>query len=68
MTIAEREFNGYLGMFIPDRIKNVTEKFECIKEGNILPKYTFKEDNSYIETYGGELISINGKTETEVIE
>lgn len=67
MTIAEKEFNGYLGMYIPDRINNITEKFECVKEGNILPKYTFK-DGSFIETYGGELISINGKTELEVIE
>lgn len=67
MTIAEKEFTGYLGFFIPDRIKNVTEKYECVKEGNILPKYTFK-DGSYIETYGGELISINGKTEMEVID
>ena len=67
MTIAEKEFEGYLGMYIPDRIKKVTEKYKCVSEGKILPRYTF-EDGSYIEAYGNELVSINGKTELEEVD
>lgn len=67
MTIAEKEFEGYLGLYIPDRIEKVTSEHKCVREGKILPKYTF-EDGSFIETYGNELISINGKTELEVID
>lgn len=59
MNYAEKMFGNDLGKYLPDKIERTFQEYGLKIEGHVLPKYTFK-DGSYIETYGGEIITVNG--------
>lgn len=59
MTIAEKYFLNLIGVYCPDTIDEIYEKYGKAYEHSLIPKYIF-EDDSYITAYGKEIVTVNG--------
>lgn len=60
MTKAEKYFGGYQGIYCPKLIKEVCDKEIVKDEGLIISKLVF-DDGSYVDIYGNEIVTVNGK-------
>ena len=63
MNIAEWYFSGKQGRYVPELIEEVDDKYGVKTTGPLIYKHCFI-DGSYIETYGNEIVTVNGIDET----
>lgn len=64
MNYADKMFMDDLEQYCPDKIEKAYKEYGLKIETGLIKKYIFL-DYSYIEVYGGEVVSVNGNTGEE---